>query len=211
MRGGPVAAAASILLTCSSATRSAAPQPDVAVDRPQPSRWFNDGCNENGVCLVFMRKGKCANWDEAMKIARTRACCGIPGHPNRGDRSCKCQKAAECDLCLFLNDDRPPVTTFKDMSAHGWNHPIGPEDTLLGHSRHRLDIQKALCTGSQNVEMLASTMVHEADHMCHETTYEFNPDIFGRRDRATDECHAIGVERACGFNPDPATSSTGCF
>jgi len=73
------------------------------------------------------------------------------------------------------------------------------------------EIQRSLCQGANNVELLASTLIHEADHLCHGITGEWNPDALGSANRQTDECHATGTERNCGFSPDPVTISTGCL
>jgi hypothetical protein len=210
MANGLVLAATMALLACPR-TRSSAL---VVSELPLPSApsLTDDECVEGAICRVFLRQGECPNWNEALRIARERACCGVnPERPNRGNRNCPCQRPAVCDLCLFLNDDRPPVTSFEDLSEYGRSEPIGPIELLLGHTKHLVKLRKSLCTGTSNVVDLAATMVHEADHLCHELTYEWNPDPFGRRDKLTDECHAVGVERLCGFKPKPTPYSTRCF
>ncbi|HLL54111.1 MAG TPA: hypothetical protein VK447_11215 [Myxococcaceae bacterium] len=83
--------------------------------------------------------------------------------------------------------------------------------SLRNHFREVTDIQRALCFGDQNLTLLASTLIHEADHLCHSITGEWNPDWRGNRSQRTDECHATGTERNCGFSPDPVTISTGCL
>ena len=76
------------------------------------------------------------------------------------------------------------------------------------HFQHRVRIKDALCEGAGNIEELAGTLIHEADHLCHGITGRWNPDAYGNANPQTDECHAVATERRCGFHPP---TSTGCL
>ena len=166
--------------------------------------------------LCFQKTQPCANWDSALKLARNRAGCGLPdpSRPNRGDRNNPCQQAAECDLCLFLNDDRPPKTKLVDNGDYGGNEADGVkstmENSLIAHFQHTVEFQQALCDGSTNVELLAVTMIHEADHLCHGITGVWNPDDDGNHTFHTDDCHAYVTEVQCGFPRATSPAAQNC-
>ncbi len=193
--------AAALLLSLSCASTGSAPP-------PRSSNAVSDSQ------LCFRIKEYCPNWQPALEIARERAGCGKV-NPHRKDRETACQSNATCDLCLFLNDDLSPDVVLKDIGRPAQSVEEEPRSALANslrhHFRHITRIQRALCFGDNNVIQLASTMVHEADHLCHSITGEWNPDGMGRRNQETDECHAYGTERNCGFSPDTSIVSTGCF
>jgi hypothetical protein len=166
--------------------------------------------------LCFKREGECANFDAALKLARERASCGFNHEPNKGDRTSACQRDAACDLCQFLNDNLNPRVEFEEgMGRHGRTFPRGPEggfpDSPMRHASHLTRFKRELCDGASNIEEFASTMLHEADHLCVQITYEPNHGENELPSDDADECHAYRIEHNCGFHPDTVPNVTGCF
>lgn len=192
-----------------------APESDPSLSHLAELRWEqeHEGAQPR-IVPVFLKGGECPNWDEAIAIARQRACCGVdPERPNRGNRECPCQQAAPCDLCLFLNSDRPPRMTVEEGANHGNVEATGKtglKGSLSVWSAQEGYFSKELCFGPGNAERLAATMVHEASHLCQSITYEKAPDALGRQTKDSEDCHAYGIAYKCGFNVFPSRGKQ-CF
>lgn len=208
---------AAVLLAWVSCAHTPAPysgEGDSSLSRLAELRWAQEQEAQPRIVPVFLKGAECPNWDEAIEIARQRACCGVdPQRPNRGNRDCPCQQAAPCDICLFLNSDRPPKMTIEAGANHGRVKPTG--ESAFEGSPARWSTQEgyfsaALCFGAGKAWRLAATMIHESSHLCQSINYELAEDALGRTTHESEDCHAYGLAYKCGFNVLPPRGS-GCF
>ncbi len=119
--------------------------------------------------LGFNKQGSCRNWNDALAMARKAACCGVKkDRPNRGDPSCRCQKALPCDICLFINDDRPPNAFFDDLGNDAFGRKIWGTITFPnGYNKPgEVTFERYLCVSPFGTYKLAQAMIHEATHHC---------------------------------------------
>jgi RHS repeat-associated protein len=122
---------------------------------------------------LFIRHGDCANWDEALTLAKKWAGCAANGT----NKSCECQqemkKQGMCDICPLLEEGHPPDAYFKDW--WWWYEPDGHTNvggnTYGDHTEpDSVAFYKKYCNNSwlgfSRVETLAELMIHEAMHFC---------------------------------------------
>lgn len=177
--------------------------------RQQPLEYLQP---EGSAC--FKRVGECPNWDEALAIARKRACCGMaePQRPNRGPRDCNpCQQNAPCDICLFLNSDRPPnVVITAGLPEYAKTRPTtlpGVPGSMSKWSTQEVTLQRELCYDKGKIDLLATTMIHESHHLCVSINYEQAKDALNKPTPKAEECQAYNLEKHCGFNTEPPEGS----
>jgi RHS repeat-associated protein len=157
----------------------------------------------------------CRNWDQAIEKARKRA--GCPKNP-----SCECQKKLKdcnvCDICAVMEDAKGPIAlrgatagmghwkTYAGLTCPPWvpwaecrlKMPLGGKDELgSGMLRSWATVfNEELCSDTNLVNELASTIIHEASHGCNMFKSGSGPGPDPGGDDGSD-CNAYAIERAC--------------
>ena len=177
---------------------------------PSLHRLRQDGCREGEICLAYqvtVRLGDCPNWNPAIESALAKAGCaaGVGNPSARCQRRLnKCPKA--CDICRLLAPGAGPVALQKDLSMgrpldkarRGQTCPawaINRNGCGWGNwsSETKVYFDDDLCSDARYVEMLVTTMIHEAIHACVDCggKGEINDGV------EKPECDPGAIERGC--------------
>lgn len=156
---------------------------------------------------------QCPNWNEAMRRAERLA--GCDAH-HRGDPNNRCQAALKqcmggCDICQFLGSgnrfesdafiaekDEPQwglVTRVPIDREHLNGYGGGKRGAVeVGLFSRRFKFNWHLCNDSSFVDVLASTIDHEATHACIEVN---PPGILDKGFFPPPDCSAEELENIC--------------
>lgn len=112
----------------------------------------------------------CPNWNDALARAQKRAAC-VGG---KGDPFSRCQKklvaCKACDICPLLQTGFGPRAVIEPL-GHSDGCTSRPWEMVCPgwgnwSSDWRVQFNPKTCRGPTQVDVLATTMVHEASHAC---------------------------------------------
>lgn len=171
--------------------------------RPQATLWDRPRSAREPTIQLAYQVGpapECPNWYAALRKARTWMSCDPHTNTYRESAGNPCQERIQgcdggCDICPIIGPGLGPPAAFDDLGAIA-RHPGDPN--VIHGARAKQAIGRGVYTFNQRlceeiswVDVLGSTIIHEALHHCHagRGISDFSSSQSG--------CSASALERFC--------------